>query len=500
MNPIDDLNYQAEVHSDAVAIVAGDAEWTYRQLQIAVDRLAAGFRARGIGFGDRVALHLPTSPEIVTAYYACFRVGAIASPLNLRFKGAKLEQILRRLRPVLYLGEENLYAEVLRIAPGVLPPGIRFVTGQSRPPGAQPWSALFATESDLVSAEPPPADAPAVLLTTSGTTGFPKFVTHTGSTLSAITTAIVRIDLDSRQIVINTLPMVHGAGLILLLGAMRVGAPLVLLSGFDPDAVLDAIAAHHGSWVLGLPFMFDALLASQQRRRRDIGSLQFCCSVGDVCPVSLQVRVEAEFGRPLRSLWGSTETVGSLIYGLRAGPISRIARGAQVRLLDERGEQVRRGAVGELAIRGPNVTTGYWTEPGRIDPIAADGWFRTGDLMRQDGDELWFVSRKKDLIVRGGSNISPVEVEQALLIHPLVVDAAVVGVADLVLGQQVAAAVQLADNAGADALNIIRTEVGSRLADYKVPEWLVALEAIPRNPMGKVDRAALAEVAVARRA
>ena len=185
----------------------------------------------------------------------------------------------------------------------------------------------------------------------------------------------------------------------------------------------------------------------------------------------------------------STEACGSLTYGLEPGPVTRIVRGAQVRLVDENDEPVPPGEVGELAVRGPHVTIGYWAGPGRITDAPKEGWFHTGDLMRQDekGD-LWFVSRKKHLIVRGGSKISPVEVERVLMAHPAVRDAAVVGVPDPDLGQRVAGFVQVADGAQRVDVCEILAFAAERLADYKVPETLEIVDKIPRNTLGKIDR------------
>jgi long-chain acyl-CoA synthetase len=205
------------------------------------------------------------------------------------------------------------------------------------------------------------------------------------------------------------------------------------------------------------------------------------------------VDFEATLGAPLRNIWGATEVLGSHIHGLQPGPVTRIAPGAQIRLVDDEGRDVSRGEVGEYLVRGPYLTVGYWVAPDRIDPATRDGWYHSGDLMRQgEGDELWFVGRKKDIIIRGGSNISPVEVERVLLSHPLVQDAAVFGVPDPVLGQRVAAVVQLSNGAGDAALDDILRDTKHKLADYKTPERLLAVGAVPRSPIGKVDRRAAA--------
>jgi acyl-CoA synthetase (AMP-forming)/AMP-acid ligase II len=287
--------------------------------------------------------------------------------------------------------------------------------------------------------------------------------------------------------------MVHGTGLFTFLDSVNFGAAMVMVERFDPDAVLDQIELHGCTWMLGLPFMYAALLERQRKRPRKVGSLRHCTCGGDVYPFQLQVDFEATFSVPLCNTWGSTEATGPLRYGLQPGPVTRIAPGAQIRLVDDEGKDVPQGEVGEFLVRGPYVTVGYWVGPDRIDDATRDGWFHSGDLMRQgEGDELWFVGRKKDIIIRGGSNISPVEVERVLLSHPLVHDAAVFGVPDPVLGQLVGAVVQLSNGVSAAALDAILSDTKQQLADYKVPERLLAVDAVPRNSLGKVDRRAAA--------
>jgi acyl-CoA synthetase (AMP-forming)/AMP-acid ligase II len=231
----------------------------------------------------------------------------------------------------------------------------------------------------------------------------------------------------------------------------------------------------------------------QKARPREVDSLRFSVTGGDVSPLSLQKEFPAVFGTPLHSVWAATETVGSLTYGLEDGPVSRIAKGAEVRLVDAAGLPVPSGETGELEVRGPNVSPGYWGGPGKIEGAPKDGWYRTGDLIRQDAKgDLWFVSRKKDIIIRGGTNISPVEVEHILLAaHPAVKDAAVVGVPDEVLGERVFGFVQLEPDAQNVKLADILATTKSQLADYKVPEQLKIIDKIPRNALGKIDRAVL---------
>jgi acyl-CoA synthetase (AMP-forming)/AMP-acid ligase II len=338
----------------------------------------------------------------------------------------------------------------------------------------------------------PEAGAPALLVTTSGTTSQPKFVTHTQATVTAITESARHLGLDGAQTAAIALPLVHGFGLFLFLACLRFGAPVVLLERFDPDAVLDAIERHRCTWLPGVPAMFGALLERQRARARNVRSLKVCLSSGDVCPPRLQEQFPTLFRTRLRSFWSATEAAGSLTYGSESGPVSRIVEGAEVRLIDDSGAPVSRGEAGELALRGPNVTIGYWAGPGLIEDALKDGWFHTGDLMRQgDNDDLWFVSRGMDVIIRGGLHISPAEIERVLTAHPAVRDAAVVGVPDPALGQRVAGFVQMERGTRAIILKEILAGVTALLAEYKVPERLEMVDAIPRNGLGKIDRESL---------
>jgi acyl-CoA synthetase (AMP-forming)/AMP-acid ligase II len=503
MNPWNALFHRATTYPDGTAFIYNDVVWTYHDLVIRAEQLSRALLARGVRQGDRVVLHMPNRPEMAVALYGCFRFGVIACPTNLRFKTAELREIFQRLQPALYLGEEQLYSHVEAIEPEILATEKRFVIGPSGAyKGAMPWSALLVDSFGNAPMPPEPdKDAPALLLTTSGTTGQPKFVTHTAATLAAIVEAFAHHDLGAAQPVLNTCPMVHSAGLFTFLASVNFGAPMILIERFDADAVLDQIELRGCTWMPGLPYMYGVLLECQRKQPRKVNSLRYCTCAGDVCPIQLQVDFEATFGAPLRNLWAATEVFGSHRHGLRPGPVSRIAPGAQVRLVDDEGRKVARGAIGEFLVRGPYVTVGYWVGPGRIDDATRDGWYHSGDLMRQgEGDELWFVGRKKDIIIRGGSNISPVEVERVLLNHPLVRDAAVFGVPDPALGQRVAAVVQLSNGVSDAALGVILSDIKQQLADYKVPERLLAVDAVPRNALGKVDRRAAATAMLGRAA
>lgn len=499
MTPVGALMHQVQTRPKSAAFVFHEEVWTYERLAVEAESLARGLALRGVGPGDRVAIHMMNRPEMIVAYYACFQLGVIAAPLRTAFKFAELGPILRRLRPALYLGEMSLYDNVAPLDASILAPGKRFVVnGTFEDDGVQPWEALFDVPGNETLSVSPASYKPAVLITTSGTTGQPKFVAHTPATLAESTDLLVRDwGLSDDDIMIEPLPLAHMSGLITLLGFIQFGAPFVLLESFDADIVLDTIERHRCTWLIGFPAQFAAMLGSQLARPRDLKSLRVCLTGADICPVDLQQRVTATFGAPLYNIWSATEVVGSLTFGLQPGPVARVTKGARIRLIDEKGADVGDGEVGELLIRGGNVFDGYWNDPKATRESLRAGWYHTGDLMRRgEGDELWFVSRKRDIIIRGGTNISPAEVEQALVAsHPAVSEAAVVGIPDAVLGQRVFGFVKVADGTKDTVVSEILGNVATRLASYKVPESLEILDELPRNALSEVDRNALQAMA-----
>jgi long-chain acyl-CoA synthetase len=499
MTPTDALMHQAQTHPKSAAFVFHEEVWTYEQLVAKADRLARGLAARGVAPGDRVALHMMNRPEMIATYYACFKLGAIAAPLRTAFKFDELAPILQRLKPALYIGELSLYDNVAAVDASILAPDKRFiVNGTVEERRVQPWEALFDEVTDANLSISPARNKPAVLVTTSGTTGQPKFVIHTPATLSESTDLMVKHWGFSRDsVMIEPLPLAHMSGIITFLSFIQLGAPFILLEGFDADTVLDVIESHRCTWYLGFPTQYAALIECQRARPRDLESLRICLTGADVCPIDLQERVTLILGAPLYNVWAATEAVGNLTFDLQRGPVMRIANDAQVRLIDDNGADVTDGETGELLIRGANVFDGYWNDPEATEESLRAGWYHTGDLMRRgEGNELWFVSRKKDIIIRGGTNISPVEVEQALVAaHPAVEEAAVVGVPDAVLGQRVFGFVKLAGGRRDTVVFEILRNVAMRLARYKVPEGLRIVDELPRNALGKIDRNTLQTMA-----
>ncbi|MCA1454941.1 acyl--CoA ligase [Bradyrhizobium sp. BRP22] len=497
--PIEALREQAKVRQKSAALVFHENVWTYERILAGAELLARGLVAHGVKPGDRVAMHMMNRPEFVVAVYACFLLGAIVAPLRTAFKQAELEPLLRRLRPTLYIGETALYGNVAAIDGSILPRDKRFlVETTSGAHGGLPLQQLFddAGRGDLP--DLPAADQPAVLITTSGTTGEPKFVVHTASSMAETVDLLINNwGVSGHDSIAMALPVAHISGLICCLTCIRAGIPFVLIESFDADTVLDTIERHSCTMQVGFPAQYAALLDRQRAQPRELKSLRFCLTGADACPIELQRQVTATFDAPLYNVWGATEAVGNLGYGLRPGPVMRIMRPADIRLVDDDGNDVADGELGELLVRGPNLFVGYWNDLRATTEGLKDGWYYTGDLVRREAqDELLFVARKKDIIIRGGTNISPVEVEQVVAAHPSVQEAAVVGVPDAVLGQRVIGFVTLVKGKDERVVAGILSDVATRLAAYKVPERLIVIDALPRNALSKVDRTTLQAMAI----
>jgi long-chain acyl-CoA synthetase len=395
LTPLQALTLQARLRPDSTAFIFHNIVWTYKRLAEESERVAHGLVANGVKPGDRVALHMLSRPEIIVAYYACYRLGAIAAPLRCVFSSTELARLLKRLRPALYIGETALYPNIAPIDAAILPPSRRILiddhTGQY---GVQPWNAL--KQAAAVDLPTPSILEPAVLITPSGTIGAPKLITHTASSLGAIANFIYEHGgLWADDVSVSVVMMAHASGIFRSLGLIQLGVPFVVIESFDADAVLDNVEYYRATYLFGSPSQYAALIQAQQAAPRNLSSLRFGTMGGDAFPIELQQKATSILGMPVHNHWVSSETAGSLAFGLKPGPVARVVDGAQIRLIDEAGAEVPHGEIGELLIRGPNVFAGYWEDPVATAQVLKNGWYHTGDMMRRGEDnEIWFVARR----------------------------------------------------------------------------------------------------------
>jgi long-chain acyl-CoA synthetase len=492
------LRRQRERHPEKRALLFEEQSWTYRQLDAITDRIAASLLQQGVQPGDRVALLFSNRPELVFVYYACFKSGAVAVPLNIRLKGPELEYVLNHCGARLLIGQDDLFPE-LQAVRGRLPAVERlYVSGDAAAfPGARPFAELARRLSAPVPFPEVTPEAVAAILYTSGTTARPKGVTHTHATLAQAAASMVTCgDVRPEDILAIATPLCHGSGFMgHLLPALRAGATALVIARPDPEVVLRAMARHHATWFAALPVLCSNLAHHPQAALYDLRSLRVCLSGGDAVPAELQQRFHATFGVQITELWAMTEVTpgcaNPVAGGAKVGSIGLPAPGVTLRLVGPEGRDVPPGEVGEILVHGGSATVGYWDDPEGTAAALQGGWLRTGDLARVDENGYyWFVGRSKEIIIRGGSNISPLEVEEALYQHPAVREAGVVGVPDPTWGEIVHAYVARKDGHEVTEAALKRF-LEARIAAYKVPEAIRFLPDLPKGPTGKVARKTL---------
>jgi acyl-CoA synthetase (AMP-forming)/AMP-acid ligase II len=469
----------------------GTRRHTQAQLADAIARHAAALARRGIGRGDRVALLAPNSDQLVRAILACWWLGAVACPLNVRWSSPELAFALRDSAAALLLADDAL----LPAAPTGTP-ALRFAA-------LEPEAASCAPLPDTRTG----GDALAAILYTGGTTGRSKGVMLSHANFwSASMTRGAELNNAPDSVSLLVAPLFHVAGLGRLVGQLIVGGSCVTMAQFRPAAVIAAIEEHRISDIIVVPTMLQALLddpsfAPQRVRSLDRVAFGAAPMPPDLLDRALAAWPQAEFFQA----YGLTETAGAVCINLpvnhrpeaRAdGLLSSVGRaglGAEIVVADEAGRELPRGEVGEIVVRGPMVTPGYWRNAEATAAAFRDGWFRTGDAgrMRPDG-HLFIVDRLKDMIITGGENVYCAEVEAALRAHPQVTQAAVIGVPDARWGEAVHAVVVLAEGAGVTPEDL-RAFTRERLAGYKCPREISFVRELPLSAAGKVLKNVLRE-------
>ncbi|HUR36086.1 MAG TPA: AMP-binding protein [Vicinamibacterales bacterium] len=494
------LRAAAARHPQKPALIFDQRTWTYGELDAATDRLAAGLIADGIRTGDRVALHFTNGVEIVTAYYACFKIGAIAVPLNTRMIGPELVYVLNHCSARLYLGQPALFAALAPLRAELQTIERYFVSGDASAfAGVEPFAALDADRTPALEAPEVADTAVAAILYTSGTTARPKGVTHTHATLRHLAQAGLDV-ADGRpdDVAGVALPTCHIFGLSVVIATLMAGNAALMIPRFDPVLVLAQLRDHGVTIFGGLPVMLNALVHCPGAASYDLGKLRACFAGGDAVPTEVHKRFKDTFGVDVTEACGMTEVqpyACNPLYGRgKTGSIGLPAPRTSLRIVDAFDRDVLPGEEGEVLVQSPAMMVGYWNDPDATAATIRDGWLRTGDLARVDGDGYyWFVGRKKEIIIRGGSNISPLEVEEALYQHPAVREVGVVGGPDETFGEIVLAFVSLKTGAAVSEEDL-KAFVSTRIAAYKVPAQITFVPDLPKGLTGKVQRKALKEL------
>ncbi|MDC8982503.1 long-chain fatty acid--CoA ligase [Mycobacterium marinum] len=469
----------ARRHPNRIALRLDEIEIPYGALDAASARLAGLLIQRGLRPGDRVGVMLPNVPYFAVAYYGVLRAGGVVVPMNVLLKERETSFYLtdseakaiiawHEFAPAAQAGADEAGAECILVKPGEFEELIQ---------AAEPLEEAAVREDDDT----------AVILYTSGTTGKPKGAELTHANLRRNVEVIVQmLQVGPDDVILGALPLFHAFGQTAgLNAAVAAGACLTLIPRFSPEKALQIIERDRVTVFEGVPTMFAAMLHSTERP--DTGSLRLCVSGGAAMPVEVMRGFEEAFGTMVLEGYGLSETSPAASFNhpdreRKPGSIGTPIAGVQMKLLE-----VDTHGIGEIAIRGHNVMKGYWNRPdATAAAIDAEGWFRTGDLARIDEDGYYFiVDRSKDMIIRGGYNVYPREIEEVLYEHPEVREAAVVAVPDDMLGEEVGAAIALKPGATSDAA-ALSDFVKERVAAYKYPRRIWFVDELPKGPTGKI--------------
>jgi long-chain acyl-CoA synthetase len=472
-------------HGDRTAVKLDDLELSYEALEAGSAGVAGLLAAKGIGPGDRVGLMLPNLPYFPFAFFAALRLGAAVVPMNPLLKerevafhlsdsGAKALVAWQQFADAARAGADKAGAELVVVEPGEF---------EKQVAAADPVGDI-ADRAD---------DDTALILYTSGTTGTPKGAELTHANLrSATQISVDLVDSGPETVTFGALPLFHVFGLTSGLNScVRVGACLTLLPRFDPAKALEIVQRDKVTTFLGVPTMYAAMLHQDDRDSYDTSSLDLCVSGGAAMPVEILRGFEEAFGCKILEGYGMSETCAIASFNRpdrerKPGSIGIPVPGVEMKLADGDGNEVPQGEVGEILIHGPVVMKSYWNRADATAETLDDGWLRSGDMATVDEDGYFFiVDRKKDMIIRGGFNVYPRELEEVLYEHPAVAEAAVIGIAHESLGEEVGAVVAL--KSGQEAtVDELRDFVKERVAAYKYPRVVWIADTLPKGPTGKI--------------
>jgi long-chain acyl-CoA synthetase len=482
------LDEAAADQPDRPALRMDDLVLTYAQLREAAGRMSRLLSSAGIEPGDRVGLMLPNVPAFPIAFYGALAAGAVVVPMNPLLKSREVGYYLSDSGARVVLAWHSAAGEAAKGAADA---------------GAQAITVATPDLADLLTDYAPATEQPgreddddAVILYTSGTTGKPKGaqLTHANLVRNAEITARNLLKTSSDDVTMGCLPLFHVFGLTCGLNATVAAAgTLTLLPRFDPAKALEIIQRDKVTIFEGVPTMYAAILHLPEADPAMAATLRVCVSGGASMPVEILRSFEEKFGCIILEGYGLSETspVASFNHPDRVrkpGSIGTPIEGVQLRLIDDAGQTVGEGEIGEIAIRGHNVMKGYWGKPEATAEAITDGWFRTGDMAKVDSDGYYYiVDRKKDLIIRGGYNVYPREIEEVLHEHPAVAEVAVIGIPHPDLGEEVGAAVALKPGASATPSEL-REFAKDKVAAYKYPRQVWLVDSLPKGPTGKILR------------
>lgn len=483
------LQSSAQQQPGDVVLRLGEFELTYQALDRAARGVATALAARGVEPGDRVSLLIPNVPEFTIAYFGILYAGASVVPINVLAAAPEVEYFLNDSSSKLLI-VHPMFEEPGRA--GAELAGVPVVVAGA--PGAGSLAEM-STADPVDCPFPTSADATAVILYTSGTTGHPKGaeLSHSNLFLNCAFVVPRLIGIEGVEVrALATLPLFHSFGQTCIQNAtIAAGGSFTLLPRFDPKTAFELLERDRITLFAGVPTMYFALLNLEKERDYDLSQLQLCMTGGAPMPVEVMTAFETKFGVPILEGFGLSETSPVASFNVRdkprkAGSIGYPVWGVEMSIQDDDGNQLGDDERGEICIRGHNIMNGYLNRPEATAEAMVGGWFHSGDIGLRDADGCyWIVDRKKDMILRGGFNVYPREVEEVLYQHPDVIEAAVVGVPHQSHGEEVKAVVALRAGAAASPQDVIDF-CKQKLSAYKYPRVVEIIAELPKGPTGKI--------------
>lgn len=479
-----------------LALVSEVRNWSWQQLEETSNRLASAYLDLGLEAGDRIASLMPNRPACVVHYLACIKAGLVATPLNYRYTPLEIDHALEVSEASLFVHHSERIQDVAacRLVRD-LPRGVVSYGN----PDERGYEALLAKGDPAAKFTTPNLKSAALIFFTSGSTGPPKGVTHSREALGWILASIQSaFRLTSNDVVLPGSSFSHMAASIFGLAGLASGAQLAIPRGSHPDELIPLMREARPTVMFMLPAALHMLVCDPRLKKADFSSIEVCFAGGDKLSIELQDKFVKLAGRPIEEGYGMTEIGHAATLprdaALRPGSLGKPCPGYEFSIRNDDGLELERGQEGRVWVRFPGNTIGYWNNPQATAETLVDGWLDTGDIMVADEDGyLWFHGRRKQIIVHDGSNICPEDVEEAIAAHSAVDVVGVVGVHDLVHGENVLAYVKIKPGfpqpSAAELIQFSRQRVG-----YKAPDEIRFLSVMPMSVTGKIDRLGLKEM------
>ncbi|AGL00038.1 acyl-CoA synthetase (AMP-forming)/AMP-acid ligase II [Desulfoscipio gibsoniae DSM 7213] len=491
---ISNIITNAAFHPNRNAIICGDDGriFSWLEFESMINKFGNALLKMGVNKGDRVAVYLPNSPEFLFAFFAVARIGAAVASCNIQYKGSELIYILNNSRAKVLLGDSAEIAQNLISHIDKLPHLENIITIGDPVEGTLDFSNLIMEASDKLQTVDCDKDDMVALYYTSGTTGQPKgaMLTHGNVTYAATLNGSTVLLVNDYDLVLTAAPYSNGYFMCAVLGPLCAGAGILTMRRFVTDKALDLISRYQVTHFLGVPTLYIFMLEVYNKDKHNLEAWRFAQAAGAAMPAEYIQQIEKTFGVKYCECYGATETSATISYGRIGhsvpGSVGQEANGTRMKVVDDSGNELPPGEVGEILVKGPGIFKGYWEMPEATKEAFSGEWYHTGDLGKVNENRCFYiVDRKKDMIICGGYNVYPREVEEIIYENPKVLEVAIVGFKDTVRGEIPKAFIKLREGEKMTKQEVI-DYCALKLAKYKLPREVEFLDEFPKNPTGKI--------------